>query len=471
MNIKKAAIINAIGSYSNVILSIVVNAILSRILSPNDYGVVAVITVFTTFFTTISDTGFASAIIQNKDLDKKDINNIFSFMVYLAIILMLVFCLCTIPISLFYDNKVYIPLGLILSISLFFSCLNIVPNGILKREKKFINIAIRDVFVYFISATVAVILALLGFGYYALAIQSVLSALLAFIYNVNVNKLYFIRKFDKNSIKKILNYSTYQFLFNLVNYFSSNLDNLLTGKFMGETELGYYNKAYSLMLYPVNNLSGVITPVLHPVLADYQDNKKIIYEKYLNIVKLLALMGVFVTAVSNLASYELINILYGPNWNDSVETFKLLTMAIVPQMINSSAGSVFQAIGNTKLLFINGLINTIVTAAAIIIGVFLGGNIESLALCIGFAYIFKFFSAFIMLIKIGFKYSFISFIRELVPETLILIVLFVSVKFYPFSVENIFLSAIAKGLFLLVIYLIMLIITKEYKLYLALIKK
>lgn len=333
------------------------------------------------------------------------------------------------------------------------------------------NIAIRDVFVYFISATVAVILALLGFGYYALAIQSVLSALLAFIYNVNVNKLYFIRKFDKNSIKKILNYSTYQFLFNLVNYFSSNLDNLLTGKFMGETELGYYNKAYSLMLYPVNNLSGVITPVLHPVLADYQDNKKIIYEKYLNIVKLLALMGVFVTAVSNLASYELINILYGPNWNDSVETFKLLTMAIVPQMINSSAGSVFQAIGNTKLLFINGLINTIVTAAAIIIGVFLGGNIESLALCIGFAYIFKFFSAFIMLIKIGFKYSFISFIRELVPETLILIVLFVSVKFYPFSVENIFLSAIAKGLFLLVIYLIMLIITKEYKLYLALIKK
>ena len=76
MEIKKAALINAAGKYSKIFLSLIVNAVLARILSAEDYGVVAVITVFSTFFTTFSDMGFGPAIIQNKDLTEDDINNI-----------------------------------------------------------------------------------------------------------------------------------------------------------------------------------------------------------------------------------------------------------------------------------------------------------------------------------------------------------------------------------------------------------
>ena len=176
MGMKKAALINAAGKYSKIFLSLIVNAVLARILSAEDYGVVAVITVFSTFFTTFSDMGFGPAIIQNKDLTKEDVNNIYSFTVYISVVLMILFAICSFPIALFYSDKVYVPLGQMLSISLLFNSLNMVPNGILNRDKKFVNIAIRTVVVYVGAAAITIILAFMGVRYYALAIQAILTA-------------------------------------------------------------------------------------------------------------------------------------------------------------------------------------------------------------------------------------------------------------------------------------------------------
>ncbi len=471
MEIKKAALINAAGKYSKIFLSLIVNAVLARILSAEDYGVVAVITVFSTFFTTFSDMGFGPAIIQNKDLTENDVNNIYSFTVYISFALMALFAICAFPIAAFYGDKVYVTLGLMLSVSLLFNALNMVPNGILNRDKKFVSIAIRTVVVYVGSAIITIVLAFMGLRYYALAIQAILTALFTFVWNYTTTKPKFILHFEMGSIKKVLNYSGYQFAFNLVNYFSRNLDNLLTGKFMGSAELGYYNKAYTLMLYPVNNLTGVISPVLHPILSDYQKEIDVIYKKYMKIVRLLACIGLYVAPVCFLAAEELITILYGPNWGQSVVCFQLLAIAIIPQMINSSAGSIFQAIGNTKLLFTNSCINTCITVIAIIIGVFYGKNIQVLSLCVAIAYLFHFASAFTMLIKIGFKYKITGFLKELMPECFILLVMLIAVKMYPFHVAGTILSALIKCIYLGVVYALTLIVSKEYKLFISIIKR
>lgn len=471
MEIRRAAIINALGKYSKIFLSLIVNAILARILSAEDYGIVAVITVFSTFFTTFSDMGFGPAIIQNKELTERDINNIFSFTVYISIFLMLIFAICSVPIAMFYEDKVYVGLGLLLSISLLFNALNMVPNGILNRDKKFVSIAIRTVVVYIGSAVVAIILAFCGLRYYALVIQAILTALLTFIWNFATTKPKFQRRFQMNSIKKVLNYSGYQFAFNLINYFSRNLDNLLTGKFIGNAELGYYNKAYTLMLYPVNNLTGVISPVLHPILSDYQKQVNIIYKKYMKIVRLLACIGLYVAPVCFLAADEIITILYGSNWGQSVVCFQLLSIAIIPQMINSSAGSIFQAIGNTKLLFVNSCVNTIITVSAILIGVFAGKSIQILSLCVAIAYLCHFITAFVMLIKMGFGYSLLNFAKELLPEIFILVFMIVAVIFYPFSIDGVLLSVIIKALYLGVVYFVALALSKEYKIFASILKK
>lgn len=471
MNIKKAALINALGKYSKIFLSLIVNAVLARILSAEDYGIVAVITVFSTFFTTFSDMGFGPAIIQNKNLSDDDINNIYSFTVYVSIILMILFMFCSFPIALFYGDSVYIWLGQMLSISLLFNALNMVPNGILNRDKKFISIAIRTVVVYVGAAIITIVLAFMGLRYYALVIQAILTALFTFLWNYATTKPKFHFHFKMESIQKVLNYSGYQFAFNLVNYFSRNLDNLLTGKFMGNAELGYYNKAYTLMLYPVNNLTGVISPVLHPVLSDYQNCLDIIYKKYMKIVRLLLCIGLYVAPVCFLAAEELIIILYGSNWEKSVVCFQLLSIAIIPQMINSSAGSIFQAIGNTKLLFANSCINTSVTVVAIIGGVFYGKNIQTLSMCVAIAYLCHFATAFIMLIKIGFKYRMIDFAKELIPELFILIVMLVAVKVYPLHITGTIFSLIVKCVYLGAIFVVALLVSKEYKLFVSLFKR
>ena len=114
-------------------------------------------------------------------------------------------------------------------------------------------------------------------------------------------------------------------------------------------------------------------------------------------------------------------------------------------MINSSAGAIFQAIGNTKLLFINSCINTVITVVAILIGIFVGKNIQVLSMCVAIAYVLHFITAFGMLIKFGFKYKIITFIKNLLPEIFILLAMLISIYFYPSGIiDNILLSCLAK---------------------------
>ena len=471
MNLKKAAIINAAGKYSQVILSMFVSAVLARILSPEDYGIVAVVTVFSTFFATLSNMGFCAAIIQKKDLTDEEIDYIFSFTVYVAVGLMILFAACAYPIAAFYNNRVYISLSIMLSVALLFNAMNMVPTGLLNKEKRFVTIAVRTVTIYLGTALITVLLAKAGFRYYALVIRSIMTAVCSFIWNYASTKPKFHFRIKMDPIKKVIGFSGYQFAFNVVNYLSRNLDNLLTGKFMGSAELGYYNKAYNLMLYPVNNLTGVISPVLHPILSEYQKQLDEIYKKYIKIIKLLACFGLYIAPVCFLASNEMISILYGDNWKRTVICFQLLSVAIVPQMINSSAGAIFQAIGNTKLLFQNSCINTTITIVAILIGVFVGKNIEVLSLCVAIAYIFHFFSAFTMLITMGFGYPLQKFIKDMFQEICIFAVMVVAVVLYPFTISNLFASAVVKCCYLAVVYVLSLIASGEYRLFLSLIKK
>ncbi|MBR1592542.1 MAG: lipopolysaccharide biosynthesis protein [Ruminococcus sp.] len=471
MNLKKAALINAAGKYSQVIIQLGVSAILSRILTPDDYGIVAVVTVFSTFFATLSNMGFGTAIIQKKDLTDEDVNNIYSFTVYVSIVLTAMFSVLSFGIAWFYKDSIYIPIMLLLGISLFFNSMNMVPNGILNRDKKFKTIAIRTVAVYAGAAVVAVILALLHFRYYALIIQNILAAFLNFIWNYVSTKPKFRSKVDMASIKKVSNYSGYQFAFNFINYFAGNLDNLLTGKFFGSTDLGYYNKAYTLSLYPVNNLKSVVSPVLHPILSDYQNEKDVLYSKYIKVLKLMLLLGTYAEAVCYIAGGELITIIFGSQWERSIFCFKMLSLCIVFRMMNSSSGAILQSLGNTKLLFINGLVNTCISTAAILTGIFVFGDINHLSLCVAVAYVLHYVSTSLMVISLGFDYTQKRYFMDMYRDYIVLAVTMAAAFLDFFSIENIFVSAVCKGLYITVVFGAVMFVTKEYKIFTMLLPK
>lgn len=471
ISIKKATMINFITKYSNIFVQLFINSILARLLTPNDYGIVAIISVFISFFTIISDLGVGPAIIQYKDLKAREISDIFIFTLIVGTISSIGFVIFSYPLSVFYNNDVYISLGLILAISIFFNILNIVPNALLLKNKQFKTLGIRTVAITIIGGIITIILALNGAKYYALVINSVLTAMLTFLFNFYYSKLKIYFKFNMNSIRKIRSYSSYQFGFSIINYFSRNLDNLLIGKIMGQSELGYYDKAYKLMLYPVQNLTHVITPSLHPILSEYQENKEKIYNSYIKIVRLLSLFGVYFSIFCFFSSKEIIFIMFGNQWSESILPFRILSISIWAQMITASSGAIFQSTGKTRPLFIQGVITTSITIICLAIGLLLG-NIKYIALFITTALNLHFIVVYYILLKYIFNKRILDFLNEFKASLIIaIIMLLFSFSINQFKIKSIIISVLIKFIVITLGFVIGLIITKESKFIKSLIKK
>ena len=469
ISIKKAAEITACSKYTNIFLGVFFSAILSRILTPNDYGIVAIVTVFTSFFIVLSNCGLGIAVIQKKEFSQNDINSIFTFSFYFAIFLMLTFIALAYPICLFFNDKVYPPICIILSISIFFNTLNAVPDGLLRKEKKFFLIGLRLVIVSILTYGATIVLALLKFKYYALVVQSVISSILIFLWNLKNSKVALVKKINWNVLKSIFSYSGYNFLFNFFNYFSRNLDKIIIGKSLGNEDLAQYNKAYHFMLYPVQNLTNVITPALHPILSDYQNDIKTVYEKYLKIVKLLSLLGVLVTGICFICSKEIITILYGNQWTASIVCFQFMSLSIWVQMIGGTSGALFAALNDTKRHFYVTIINTLIVIVALAFGAW-QRSIQKISFYVTIALNLHFFINYYALISQTMKGDFISFLKNLVPDFVILAGLcFLIIPITHFIViKNILLSFIVKALLITFVYMVFMTLFKQWKYYIPL---
>jgi len=467
ISIKKAALVNAASKYLVILFGIIFNAILARIVTPNEFGVVAVMTVFTNFFGVFADMGIGTAVVQDKGLSEHDINHIFSFTLYIGMLLSIAFMGLSILISCFYKNNIYTPLGSMLCVSILFSAFNMVPNALLLKEKKFVSISIRTVLACITSSIIAIVLANSGWGCYALVMQSILNNGVIFAWNYMSTRLKFIPQIDFSSIDKIKRYSGFQFLFSCVNYFSRNLDNLLVSKYMGESILGYYDKAYKLTLYPTNNLTHVITPVLHPILSDHQTNQKYIYDKYIEILKLLSLMGIFIMPVCFFCRTEIILLIFGDQWVESISCFGYLALSIWAQMLASSSGSIFQSLGNTKLLFVQGIITSGLTVLCILFGV-ISGDILFLSKLVALAYNINFLIVFYILISKGFKYRFLLFLKHFYKDGIILLCMmaegFAMKYFLNLDSMTVYARFVIKGILFLTLYCIFLRLFNQHKL-------
>lgn len=450
----KGILYTAFSKYSGVLITIIITAILSRLLSPEEFGIVALVTVFIGFFNLLGYLGIGPAIIQVKELNSGDINSIFAFTIVTALFLSLTFFLSAGPISGFYEEPELIPVVQLLSLSVFFSILLIVPQALALKKLQFKKIAFVTVCVQFFSGISAISLAYMGSSYYAIVIQHVLSSLLLFCFFYFYNPLRISLSINWKSISKITSFSSYQFGFTFVNYFSRNLDNILIGKYLGSMPLGYYNKSYSLMQLPVSNLTHVITPVLHPVLAKHEDNKEYIYESYIIIVKLLAVVGFPLSVFLYFSSSELIFLFFGSQWDKSVPVFELLAITIGFQICLSSTGSIFQALNKAKLMFLVGVLSSLFMVTGIVYGVFIGKSLLAVGYGLIVALVINFLLGFYFLIAKGLQKSFINFLKIFIlplSSSIIATGIFSSIQI--FRETQIFLQLIINIIVLLIIYL------------------
>ena len=454
----------AIAKYSGIIISLVVAGILARLLSPDDFGIVAIATVIISFFAIFTDMGLSPAIIQNKALTQDDLTNIYSFTFWTGIAVALLFFIASWPISAYYDSPILRTLCQLLSINLFFASVNIVPGALFYKNKEFKFIAIRSFVIQITAGTGAVIAALSGAGLYALLITPIVSSILIYIISFHRYPQHLRMTLGLSSIRKIFSYSVYQFLFNVICYFSRNLDKLLIGKHMGMSDLGYYEKSYRLMMLPLQNITQVVTPVMHPIFSDFQNDKGKLLSSYERIVRFLAFIGLPLSVLLFFTAEEVTLIIFGDQWMPSVPVFRILSLSVGIQIILSSSGSIFQAAGDTRSLFVCGVFSSAFNVAGILLGIFHFGTLTAVASCIVVTFTINFIQCYWQMYRVTFRQSAWPFIRQLISPLVIsiLIALVLIPMQYALEGMNIFVTIIAKGIVSFIIFGIYIQMTHEY---------
>lgn len=402
---------SAIQKYSGLIIQILITAILARLLSPEDFGVIAIATVLIAFFTLFTDMGIGPAIIQNRELNQKDLDSIFSFSIWGGIVLSLLFFGASYPIADFYQKESLVFICQILSINLLFTSWNIVPNALINKNKRFKFIAKRTLALQITSGSISVFAAYNGLGVYSLLISPIFTAIGIFAFDYRQYPLHFSLHIDINSLHKIKSFSSFQFLFNFFNYFSRNLDKLIIGRYFSMNDLGYYEKSYRLMLLPINNVTNVISPVMHPILTSLQDDYKELTNKYNKIIKLLATISFPLGVFLYFTAGDIINIIYGHQWAKAIPVFQILALSLPLQMILSTTGAIYQAAGKTNWLFYGGISNTCCTVIGFIIAASFFRTIEAMAWAWDITLLVNAIVSYIILYHIVLKESFIQIIK------------------------------------------------------------
>lgn len=455
----------AIAKYSGMVVQLGIAAILARLLTPEIFGLIAIATVFINFFNILGDIGIGPAIIQNKTLSEKDISNIFSFTIYMGLILASIFFVCSWPIAAYYDNDQLTPVCQSLCLLIFLVCFTIVPLNLMFKAKRFKFISVVSFTVNVFVGVASVIAAYNGWGVYSLVLSQLLSAgLIALIYYMQF-RLHFSLKPEIASLKKIFSFSVYQFLFNTVNYFGRNLDKMMIGQYLGMKQLGYYEKSYRLMLLPMQNITFVITPVLLPTFSNLQNDVELLGHRYFKMTRFLSYIAFPISVILYFCSSELILSFFGDQWLPAVPTFRILSITVGMQILTATTGAIFQSIDKTKSMFIAGCCSASIMIISFLLTLNIFGTIESVAYGYLVAQILSTIQCYYILAR-DLKYPMLDMLKIITRPLLIssiLIITYIMLNMFV-TINNVLVSLIVKGAWGVIVTLMLVQLLTEYNL-------
>lgn len=360
-------------------LNFLIGILLVRFLTPEDFGLVGMITVITGYSSIIINFGLGAAIVQRPSIDSNFLSSIFWINAFLGLVISSSILFGTRYIANMYQEPQLETVIPFVALSPFLSSLFVVHNNLLRRQLEFNKLFwIRSVPLV-LAGIVAVVLAYNGFGAKSIVFQGLFSsALSCILFWINSS---FVPRFvlSRDSIKDVFNFSAPLFFTSTGTYIYRNIDSYLIAQSFGSVELGLYNRAYSLMRLPVTKLSNAISKVYFPVLSRLQGDISQMRDYYLNAMLSLAIIILPIMSGLGLASYEFIEILYGAKWLEVAPLFQILAIASIPQALGSINGNIYLAQGRTKLLLAVSIASQVISVFSIVIGLRFG----SIGVCYG----------------------------------------------------------------------------------------
>lgn len=311
--------------------------VIARILSPDDYGLIAMLAIFTAIANTIMDSGFTTALINRKKIEHKDYNAVFWFNVFAGIGIYIILFFVAPLIAEFYDQDVLTNLSRIIFLSFIIAGTGIAHNAILLKKIMAKQRGIIDMVSVLFSGIVGLVLALNGFAFWGLAIQQVSQIFIAVLLRWYFSPWRPTFQFDFSPLKEMFSFGVKLLFVNVLYQVTNNMFSAILGKLYGKEEAGYYSQGNKWALLSNSVIGGTINSVAQPVLVEAKAD----IPRQLKVFRKMLRFGAFITFPALLglafAGREFILITIGEKWLNSVIYMQLFCI----WGINSYLGSLY----------------------------------------------------------------------------------------------------------------------------------
>jgi PST family polysaccharide transporter len=367
-HVTRSALVTGVAQSYRVGVNFLSGIILARLLLPADFGLVAIVMTCLAFVALIQDLGLNQAVIQRERISHAQLSALYWISLVFSVVVALVFAASAPLIASFFGDSRIIGLTLAFAFLIVLGGAQSQPYAVLNRELRFKTLAGVDILGSTVSTTVGVTVAWVTSSYWALFAASLASVLSSLVSVWIVCSFRPGRPSFEGEFRDIIKFGSGVSGFNIVNYFARNADNLLIGKFYGSEQLGYYDRAYRLLLFPISQILGPLGRVVLPLLARLQSDPQRYRKVYIEAVSLLMMATQPGLVFLIIFAEDAFSILLGPQWAAAVPIFQWLGVAGLSQMMTSTLGWLFLSQGRGGDFFKIGLFSALTTVASFVIG-------------------------------------------------------------------------------------------------------
>ena len=361
---------SAIDNVSQHAVSFLVSIILARLLSPDDYGLIGLIIIFTDICTSLINGGFANALIRKKDVTADDYSTVFIVNLGMSLLLYGIIYICSPLIAAFFARNELVALTRVTSLGMIIGAFAIVQQTRLTKKIDFKTQTKITLIAAVTSGVVGIVMALMGLGVWSLVAQGLSNLSLRTIFLWIYARWKPSVHFSKKSFCELFGFGWKIMLSNLLDTVWKELYQVVVGKFYSPATLGQYSRAKGFSQLFSNNLTSVIQRVTYPVLSDIQDDTTRMVNAYRRIIKI----SMFITAASMLflgaISEPLLYCLIGPKWHEAATYLPLICIAGSLYPLQAINLNMLQVQGRSDLYLVLEIIKKVLGLVPLFVGAF-----------------------------------------------------------------------------------------------------
>ncbi|MFN7119867.1 MAG: lipopolysaccharide biosynthesis protein, partial [Saprospiraceae bacterium] len=366
--------------FANQIIHFESGIVLARLLSPEEYGLVGMLTIFMAVADTFISTGFGEALIRKTDPSKADYSTVFWLNIGTGFAFYLLFYLLAPSISAFFGEPLLQDILVVLSLSIIINAFGLVPRVPLIKKLDFKSFTKVSITATTLSGIVAIVLAINGFGVWSLVWRNIINSLITTIFIYLLSKPQFSLQFSRQSFNEFFGFGSNLLFSRLLNEVYNNMYYLVIGKFFSARELGLYTRANGYKDLPSKTLNNVIQGVSYPILAGIKDDDVRLKKAYRRLIQgTMYLTFVLMFSLSAAAPNFIIGLI-GEKWADVIPYLQLLCFVGIFYPLNYLNLNMMVVKGRTDLRLRLEIIRKLIAVPVIFIGIYFGIKIMLVAM-------------------------------------------------------------------------------------------